>query len=297
MTTNFFRKILPDICVTFSSKKGKLLFKEALEEGHMDSFFHFGAQLRTQDEPAYCGLSSLVIVLNGLSVDPGRVWKGVWRWYHESMLECCTPLEEVKSKGVSLDELTCIARCNQLIADQVYVNDTTSIDEFRNKVKDVTKSSTAAIICSFSREVLSQSGTGHFSPIGGYHPETDSVLMLEPARFKYPLFWIPISLLWDAMNTKDTDTGVSRGYMVLKRSNTQPTLLFRISRYFNAIHPLHADAVDFLTNAVTFLKKSCRDTNDPSTIINEVAEKLLKISAEQKANHEKGLLFHTFVKS
>ena len=30
-----------------------------------------GPQLRTQDEPAYCGLSSLVMVLNALAVDPG----------------------------------------------------------------------------------------------------------------------------------------------------------------------------------------------------------------------------------
>ena len=32
-------------------------------------------------------------VLNTLAVDPGRVWKGVWRWYHEDMLDCCVPLQ------------------------------------------------------------------------------------------------------------------------------------------------------------------------------------------------------------
>ena len=32
-------------------------------------------------------------VLNALHVDPGRTWKGVWRWFDESKLDCCKPLE------------------------------------------------------------------------------------------------------------------------------------------------------------------------------------------------------------
>jgi len=33
------------------------------------------------------------MALNALSIDPGRVWKGPWRWFSEEMLDCCTPLE------------------------------------------------------------------------------------------------------------------------------------------------------------------------------------------------------------
>ena len=31
-------------------------------------------------------------VLNALAVDPGRTWKGVWRWFDEDKLSCCKPL-------------------------------------------------------------------------------------------------------------------------------------------------------------------------------------------------------------
>ena len=34
--------------------------------------------------------------------------------YHESMLECCRPLEEVRKDGIGFDELACLARCNSL---------------------------------------------------------------------------------------------------------------------------------------------------------------------------------------
>ena len=38
--------------------------------GHMECYFGLAAQFRTQDEPAYCGLSTLVMVLNTLQVCP-----------------------------------------------------------------------------------------------------------------------------------------------------------------------------------------------------------------------------------
>ena len=50
----------------------------------------------SQNEPAYCGLGTLVTALNALEVDPGRVWKGVWRWYDESLLDCCKDLAAVR---------------------------------------------------------------------------------------------------------------------------------------------------------------------------------------------------------
>jgi glutathione gamma-glutamylcysteinyltransferase len=53
---------------------GQQLFCEALLAGDMGAFFRLIEQFRTQDEPAYCGLSSLTMVLNALNVDPKRTW-------------------------------------------------------------------------------------------------------------------------------------------------------------------------------------------------------------------------------
>lgn len=50
------------------------------------------------------------MILNALGLDPGRVWKGPWRWYHESMLTCCLP-RDVLTKGITLDDFVKIARC------------------------------------------------------------------------------------------------------------------------------------------------------------------------------------------
>ena len=67
----------------------------------MEGYFLLAEQFSTQDEPAFCGLASLTMVLNALSMDPKQQWKGVWRWYHERMLDCCRDLEEVKKSGIT----------------------------------------------------------------------------------------------------------------------------------------------------------------------------------------------------
>lgn len=70
---------------------------------------HFNST--TQTEPAYCGLSTLVLVLNALRVDPNMNWKGPWRWYEERMLNCCLDLEDVKSQGITVSQSVAKRAC------------------------------------------------------------------------------------------------------------------------------------------------------------------------------------------
>ena len=207
-TNNFYRRPLPKSCINFACSEGKVLFKEALSEGFMNCYFNLAAQFRTQDEPAYCGLSTLVMVLNGLSVDPGRVWKGPWRWYHEHMLDCCIPLDIAKKKGITLSDFYCLAKCNGLDVDIKRALPSTDINDFRRAVKEVTQSESKVLVCSYSRNILGQTGGGHFSPIGGYHPTKDLVLIFDVARFKYPPHWVSVDLLWKAMQSLDKETGM-----------------------------------------------------------------------------------------
>ena len=63
----------------FEYNKGKII-KFCLKDGNLEVYFRLAEQFRTQDDPAFCGLSTLTMVLNSLAVDPKKVWKGVWRW-------------------------------------------------------------------------------------------------------------------------------------------------------------------------------------------------------------------------
>ncbi|KAH9489508.1 Glutathione gamma-glutamylcysteinyltransferase 1 [Bulinus truncatus] len=229
----FYRRPLPATCIDFASGEGKTIFSEALATGHMNSFFKLSSQYRTQDEPAYCGLTSLVMALNVLEIDPGRVWKGPWRWYHEEMLDCCTSLQLARERGINMEQFICLARCNNLAVTAVAGSDIRSLEELRAEIKAATLREDVVFIASYSRKTLSQTGDGHFSPIAGYHEGRDLVLILDTARFKYPPHWVPLQTLHEAMKTIDPDTGKSRGYAVLSSAKNQPSLLlFRPSLAF-----------------------------------------------------------------
>src|SRR3954469_15942589 len=112
MSDTLYRRPLPSEAIAFSSLDGRTVFAQALQAGGLDGYFRLAEQFHTQSDPAFCGLGSLVVALNALGIDPGRLWKGPWRWFAEDLLDCCVPLSEVKERGLDLDELTCLARCN-----------------------------------------------------------------------------------------------------------------------------------------------------------------------------------------
>ena len=108
----FHRRPLPAESIDFSSDLGRRWLVEALSEGTAQSFFALVAHLHTQSEPAWCGFGTLVTVLNALEIDPGRTWKGQWRFFGEELLVCCKSLELAAVDGLSLGEVGCLAACN-----------------------------------------------------------------------------------------------------------------------------------------------------------------------------------------
>ncbi|KAL6527705.1 Glutathione gamma-glutamylcysteinyltransferase 1 [Orobanche minor] len=229
-----YRRILPSPpAIDFASTEGKKLFTEAIHNGTMEGFFKLISYFQTQSEPAYCGLASLSMVLNALAIDPGRKWKvkcntGPWRWFDENMLDCCEPLEKVKDKGISFGKVICLAHCAGATVEAFRTNQST-IDDFRKYVMTCSSSDDCHVISSYHRGTFNQTGTGHFSPIGGYHAEKDMALILDVARFKYPPHWVPLGLLWEAMDTVDETTGLHRGFMLVSRRQRAPALLYTLS--------------------------------------------------------------------
>ncbi|VXD15281.1 phytochelatin synthase family protein [Planktothrix paucivesiculata] len=243
----FYRRPLPQPLISFSSSEGRQIFREALEMDGMAGYFPLAEQFHTQAEPAFCGLGTLVIVLNALSIDPGRIWKGIWRWYGEEFLDCCQPLPVVKNSGITFDEFVCLARCNGALATP-FRYDHSTLDEFRETVQQTSATPQGFhLVAAYNRQILGQTGEGHFSPLGGYHPQRDLVLIMDVARFKYPPHWVPLPLLWQAFEPLDATTGQCRGYISLRKSTHLRETFFyialdlqewkRVAPYFTDIIP------------------------------------------------------------
>jgi glutathione gamma-glutamylcysteinyltransferase len=80
--------------------------------------------------------------------------------------------------GLTMDQVQCLAKCN-CSAAELHRHGTFSLEQLRQEVAAVTASGTEHIIATYSRQTLKQTGDGHFSPIGGFHPGRDLVLILD----------------------------------------------------------------------------------------------------------------------
>jgi glutathione gamma-glutamylcysteinyltransferase len=215
MNQTLYRRPLPSDATEFSSAIGRQLFAEALASGGLDGYFRLAEQFHTQSEPEFCGLGSLVVALNALAIDPGRLWKGPWRWFSEDLLDCCAALDQIRRRGLDLDEVTCLARCNGATVE-MFRPETSDGSAWRASLSAAARGETV-VVASYDRAGLDQTGSGHFSPIGGYHAARDLVLVLDVARFKYPPHWISAERLWQAMHAIDPATRRSRGWIALRR--------------------------------------------------------------------------------
>ncbi|EFC46641.1 predicted protein, partial [Naegleria gruberi] len=223
---SFYKRKLSDKLIPFSSEKGRELFRSSLKQQYMENYFSLAEQFHTQQEPAFCGLGSLSMILNALQCDPNQVWKGVWRYYDENLLmNCCVSGDQVLTKGLQMEQFWCLSVCSGLDV-QLFRNST--IEQFRQHIIDSCKHQKFHIVVNFSRKALDQTGDGHFSPIGGYNPDEDMVLLLDVARFKYPSYWVSVEKLYEAMILIDKQTNNKRGYFTMRPSENASSMFYRL---------------------------------------------------------------------
>lgn len=215
---------LPSTLDAFSSRTGKRRLAEAMADGMAEAYFPLTEQFITQSEITYCGLASLTMCMNALHIFTDTSAAG-WQWWEDEMfLQSIAPstsgagdLERLKTVGITLDQFEELAVANG--ADVTVRRPTDpreSLAAFRASLIESAQMQTQAFtVVSFCRQRLGQTGSGHFSPIGGYHAASDSVLVLDVARFKYPPYWVSVPDLWEACSATDDATGQARGWCTL----------------------------------------------------------------------------------
>jgi glutathione gamma-glutamylcysteinyltransferase len=260
------RRVLPGTLVALDSIPGSRRLVETLTCNTAASYLPLTSHFINQSDPAYCGISTLLVVLNALSIDPMVRWRGGWRYYgHEDVLlhRCCFSSAHIQRHGLAVHELAQLARCHgahvvmkrpipiattsafggdtsALSADSATTEDKNeqddeeyfTLDDFRNDLISVLTTTAnnneddtpndnhknTMLVVSFSRAALSQTGDGHYSPVAAYHAATDSVLILDVARFKYPPYWVAVADLYRAMQPRDVVTKKSRAWFLIAAS-------------------------------------------------------------------------------
>jgi hypothetical protein len=196
---------LPAELVSLETTEGRALLEQAEARSDYD---RLSGTFVSQDLVSYCGVASSVSVLNALGLDTDQD-------------EFFTPqASRVRSRyrvtfgGMSLIDLGGLLAAHGVNAEVEHADDG-SVDGFREVVQRNLADPDDFLLVNYERGVLGQGSVGHISPLAAYDLETDRVLIMDTASYKYPPTWVPLPMLYEAMKTTDTATGRLRGYVAV----------------------------------------------------------------------------------
>jgi hypothetical protein len=189
-------------------------------------FLPLVAWFETQANLAYCGVASAVMALNSLALPaPPTPSHGSYRFWTQTNL-FTTPAaratggaEAVARRGMTLTQLAGLL-AQPGITVQRWHGDQLSLPQLRSLVRQGLADPSDRLLVNYHRPALGQSGGGHIAPLAAYDESTDQVLILDVARYRYPPVWVPMTALWQAIRTRDSDSGLSRGLVRLRPAAT-----------------------------------------------------------------------------
>jgi hypothetical protein len=209
---------LPDDLINLNSERGARLL---IESEAMDAYWPLSVQFVTQKNQAYCGVASLVMVLNALGVPaPATPEFEPFRTFTQDNVlnertEKIRPQEILAKKGMTLDQFGEVLGTYPVQADVRHAADS-SLDEFRTSATQYLDGPDRHVIVNYLRDAIGQERGGHFSPLAAYDADSDRFLLLDVSRYKYPPIWVEADDLFAAMNTPDSDNdNKTRGFVLV----------------------------------------------------------------------------------
>ena len=176
----------------------------------------------TESRQTFCGPTSLAIVMNSLGLnDPTP--PSLFPYHLVTQDTVFTPAnllvksyDEVDRGGLVLDQLARFAANLKLSTSVLHAADLSASD-MRARLIAALGQPDSRVIVNFNRASLGQQGEGHFSPLVAYDAASDSFLILDVARYKYPPAWVNFTDLDISMRAVDPDSGRSRGVLIVTR--------------------------------------------------------------------------------
>jgi hypothetical protein len=213
---------LPANLTDLNSEQGEKYF---LESGAHEAFFPAAANFVTQKTQAYCGVASMVMVLNALGVPAPSTPE--YQPYHiftqdnflDARTDAILPRDVLARQGMTLDQLGGLLMLHPVTVEVRHAADG-GLDAFRASARDYLATRDHFVLVNYLRKTIGQEIGGHISPLAAYDEKSDQFLVFDVARYKYPPVWVKAAELFDAMNTPDAaNAGKTRGYVLIAKAS------------------------------------------------------------------------------
>jgi len=213
---------LPANLVDFNSPEGE---HDLIEAGVNADYFPLASQFVTQKTQAYCGIASLTMVLNAIGAEaPSPPEYEPYKFFTQDNVlnaetDAILPREVLARQGTTLDQLAALVAYHGVASEAHHAGDET-LDAFRANARAALSAHDTYVIVNYQRKALGELPGGHISPLAAYDEKQDRFLILDVARYKYPPVWVTSADLYAAMNTPDSVSGKTRGYVLVSKKGS-----------------------------------------------------------------------------
>lgn len=198
---------------------GQKLFNEAEITA---PYFKLATYLESEQILTFCGPATIAAVLNSLEIKrpvPQRLYP--WGLFTQDTVftpenQTIKPYPMVEHEGLVLEQLTAFFN-NLGVKAEMHHADTIDEAKLRQTIKDTLADPNKRLVINYTRKAIGQNGDGHISPVGAYDAESDRVLVLDVAKYKYPPVWMTVADLYKAINTIDSGSNKTRGIVVVTK--------------------------------------------------------------------------------
>lgn len=175
-----------------------------------------------QQTQSYCAVASAVTVLNALPikrpVDPVYAPYAYFtqRDFFSPAVSRIIDARTVLAQGMTREQMVQTLRAQGVQAKSIS-GDTLDDTSLRALLQKALGDDGQFVLANYLRQSLGQVGGGHWSVLAAYDAQSDRVLILDVAKYKYSPAWVTIDDLHRAINTLDTTSGQARGLVIVSK--------------------------------------------------------------------------------
>lgn len=175
-----------------------------------------------QSTQTYCSVASAITVLNSMPitkpVDPTYAPYAYFTQGNFFTLEVSKVIsaQTVLEMGMTREEMVKALTAEGVHATTI-AGDGIDVVALRSLLKKTLGDDGQYMLVNYLRAKLGQVGGGHWSVLAAYDAQSDNVLILDVAKYKYPPVWIGITMLHQAIDTLDTTSNKSRGLVLVAK--------------------------------------------------------------------------------
>lgn len=205
--------------VYWDSAEGKVLRARMPADA---DYWQLAPNFTAQITQSYCSVASAITVLNSMPiakpVDPTYAPYAYFtqrNFFTPAVVKVISP-QTVLAMGMTRGQMVETLSREGVKAVSI-AGDTFSDESLRVLLKKALGDDGQFVLANYYRATLGQVGGGHWSALAAYDAQSDSVLILDVAKYKYPPAWVSISLLRQAIATTDRTSNKARGLVIVSK--------------------------------------------------------------------------------